>query len=190
MSYKTNIRTKISSIPRDSGDGGKEKKSQSSGTSNTAKDSYTTEQPVSGGYQMILAGNRNHPRYDDQIQSILNGMGSFTPMSAGRSYTPEEEAIMHVPDLERDILKDPERHNNVKPVLERYISLEKMLMAQLAEIEKDLKSGRGTTEEKAILWKKKGNYEEKLFECRKQLDKTRLYYQWEKKNKAEAAKKT
>lgn len=186
MSYKTDMKAKVSIIqPTNDSAGQATKSKMAAGSVNTAKDSYTTEQPVAGGYRMIVEGNRKHPRYDQEIQSILNGMGRLTPMSAGRSYAPEEEAILYVPDLEKDILgNDPERHNNMKPVLDRYLGLEKMLTIQIIEIDKSLKSGRGTTDEIATLWKKKEHYEKKLFECGKQLEKARVYYMWEKQNKA------
>lgn len=97
---------------------------------------------------------------------------------------------MKVPDLEAEIFrKDPERHNDMKPVLDRYIALEKMLDVQIIEIKKDLASKRGSAEEIAVLWKKLDNYKKKKFECGRQIEKARVYYQWEKQNKVEAAKK-
>lgn len=189
MSYKTNI-TKMQTAQGEPAPSNAESGAKAATAAAPAKDVYTTKAAASGGYKNLLEGKRVPPQYHDAIQNILLGLGTATPLSAGRTSVPEEEAIMKVPDLEGEIFrKDPERYKDMKPVLDRYIALEKMLNVQVIEIKKDLASKRGSTEEIAILWKKLDNYKEKLFECGREIDKARVYYQWEKQNKVEAAKK-
>lgn len=189
MSYKTNI-TKMQTAQGEPAPSNAESGAKAATAASPAKDTYTTKVAASGGYRNLVEGKRVHPRYHQAIQEILGGMAIASPVAAGRRSVQEEDPMMKTVDLEGVIFKnDPERHQDMKPVLDRYIALEKMLTVQIIEIKKDLASGRGTAEEMRVLWKKLDNYKREKAKCSQQLDKARVYWQWQKQNSAEAAKK-
>ena len=181
MSYKTNLDPKHTTIRPDGGD--TKPKAQSTSTESTpaAQDTYTVDQGRS--YRLIVEG-RKPAGHHQAIQGILN---TLTMEPAPQI----EHELPYVPDLEKDIFAaDGERHNDMKPVVMRYVGLEKIFMAQLFEVRETLKPinmSQLKAGEIEDLRKQEKNLEKALFECRQQLDKARLYLLWEKQNKAAAA---
>ena len=145
---------------------------------------------ITNPYKALVQGHRGRQSRYDAIQDILQGMGSASPLGEGMKYTPEEDPILNVPDLEKDIFgRNPMQYTNMKPVLDRYLALEKMLKYEMINIKKMLKKGRGSIGEIRVLKKKLDKYKASLSKCKKQIDKSRLYYLWEKNRRAAKAEK-
>jgi len=183
MSYKSNKPFKVNKIRVDSGDKAKSAQKKQTASAPAASDSYT---PASGNaYGDLVTGKngttaRQHPRRFEAVQDILSGLTM--------PKTSVQHSIPHVPDLEQEIFKiNPEQWKNMKPVYQRFVGLEKVLLALQAENDKMLSDPANmcklSADELEDLKAYGAELEDTLRYCNQQLNKAQLYYTWEKEMK-------
>ncbi|MBT3181808.1 MAG: hypothetical protein HN337_04770 [Deltaproteobacteria bacterium] len=185
MSYKTDISYKVNKIRIDSSDKAKPKAQDLTASNSASPDTYITSS--SNGYGDLVTGKngtdaRQHPRRFEAVQDILTGLTM--------PKTRLDHVVPHVPDLEQEIFKiNPEQHDNMKPVVQRYIGLEKVILAHLAENKKMLdpvNMNQLSADEIEDLRAYRGELEDTLQYCNQQLQKSQLYYTWEKQRKMDS----
>ncbi len=118
----------------------------------------------------------------DPIQDILNGMlMGESAMATGPNVF--EHEMPHVPDLEKEIFADdPSRAQNMRPVVQRYATLERTLQELLWNNEAQLHPkymSRMSASEIDTLKVYSEAIVNALRECRTQLKMSRMYHAWQ-----------
>jgi outer membrane murein-binding lipoprotein Lpp len=141
-------------------------------------DSY--EETVASDYAKLIKNYKNASLENDQDLLAAMGKDAFGTIETADHSTPD------VPDLYKDILADtPATELNMKPILARYNTLEKTLIAQILEDRNALKRNwELTTGQIQDLNRNIKQLERKLNDCREQITLTKKYYAWEQSNKA------
>lgn len=136
-------------------------------------------------YKKIVEG-RQHPVRYDMIQSILGGM---TP----NMNVDMDDFIIDVPHI-KDVSKaNPFQFNDMEPVVERYAGVEKMLLAQMAEVKKMLNPknmSRLSAPEVANLRGRLDKIGDRLGFCKQQLQQSQLRLEWQRQNELHAWKES
>ena len=181
MSYKTSLVSKVLGTKPSN----KDEKSKVKDTAVKVSDAYNDASKNS--YQKLCSGVVELPeRMEEQryraVQDVLGGL--MLPE------TRVQHTLPAVPKLEEDIFAlNSEQHMHMKPIVERYVALEKVINAHITEnnalLDPDNMSLL-TTDEVEDLWRYHYELQETLRECHEELSKARMYYQWEKQNRAAA----
>jgi hypothetical protein len=145
------------------------------------QDTYSAE--TTNGYRRMVNGRMDPVRYE-AIQGIL---GNLLP----EPQAPVAHYIPNVPTLEDIFKASPYQYRDMKPVLDRYLALEKMILAQIAENKRILNPKNMTALSAPELANLKGyekDLEKQLLKCREQIDQSEIYYKWQRQNELKASK--
>ena len=159
----------------------------------TAGDKYTAGS--ADGYKGLVDGkpkasglgdlnstlNNNPAPPQDRTQILLvRLMGLRGDYEGGPS--PDDFEPVNVPDLEREILKVvPGQYKNMKPVVQRYTGLKKVIRALKGKAKESLRnhSWQMSSGQIRALRAHYKDLERRLWKCQEQLDLARQFHRWE-----------